>query len=179
MSDKYKTESGKLYYATVTVAGWIDVFTRKEYVYELMKNIKYCQENKGLELYAYVIMNNHFHIIATSHQQPLNILLGNLKSFTSKKLITMIDEHPQESRKEWMLRMFKYYGTGNSQNEEYQFWQNGNHPIELWSDKAIKQKMNYLHNNPVKQGIVARPEDYLYSSANALSILKVLPFSGE
>ena len=58
MSDKYKTEAGKLYYVTLTVVGWIDVFTRNEYVYDLMKNIKYCQENKGLELYAYVIMSN-------------------------------------------------------------------------------------------------------------------------
>ena len=175
MSDKYKTEEGKLYYATVTVVGWIDVFTRKEYVYELMNDLKYCQEHKGLEIYAYVIMSNHFHIIACARDSKLNILLGNLKCFTSKKLIKMIEENPQESRKEWMMHMFKYYGRGNSQNMEYQFWQNGNHPIELWSDKVIKQKMNYLYNNPVKQGIVARPEDYLYSSANPLSIIKVLP----
>ncbi len=174
MSDKYKTESGKLYYATVTVVGWIDVFTRKEYVNELINNLKYCQENKGLELYAYVIMSNHFHIIARCNNQPLNYLLGSLKSNTSKKLIKQIDENSKESRKEWLLYMFNYFGKGNSQNEEYQFWQKGNHPIELWSEEAIKQKINYLHNNPVKQGIVARPEDYLYSSANAFSELKML-----
>ncbi len=73
-----------------------------------------------------------------------------------------------------MLRMFKFFGKGNSQNEEYQFWQNGNHPIELWSAEVIKQKIIYLHNNPVKQGMVANPEDYLYSSANPFSELKVL-----
>ena len=174
MSDKYKTEEGKLYYATITVVGWIDVFTRKEYVYELMKNIKYCQENKGLELYAYVIMSNHIHLIATTRDVPLNILLGSFKSFTSKRLIEMIETNQQESRKEWMMRLFKYYGKGNSQNAEHQFWQNGNHPIGLWNPKVIQQKIDYLHHNPVKQGIVARPEDYLYSSANPLSELKML-----
>jgi putative transposase len=174
MSDKYKTEAEKVYYVTITVVGWIDVFTRKEYVYDLMENIKYCQKNKGLDLYAYVIMSNHLHFIAKSNDVPLNILLGNFKSFTSKKLIEMIDTHQGESRKEWMMRLFNYYGKGNSQNEEYQFWQNGNHPIGLWSPKVIQQKMDYLHNNPVKQGIVARAEDYLYSSANEFSEIKVL-----
>lgn len=174
MSDKYKTEKDKLYYVTLTVVGWIDIFTRKEYVYDLIKNIKYCQENKGLEVYAYVIMSNHLHMIARAKDEKLNLLLGNLKSFTAKQFIKQIEENAQESRKEWLLHMFKFYGRGNSQNEEYQFWQNGNHPIELWSAEIIKQKINYLHNNPVKQGIVAKPEDYLYSSANEFSEIKVL-----
>jgi hypothetical protein len=174
MSDKYKTEEGTLYYVTLTIVGWMDVFTRKEYVYDLMKNIKYCQANKGLDLYAYVIMSNHIHLIAQSNDVPLNILLGNFKSYTSKQLIALIDSNSQESRKEWMMRMFGYYGKGNSQNEEYQFWQNGNHPVGLWSPSVIKQKIDYLHNNPVKQGIVAKPEDYLYSSANEFSEIKVL-----
>jgi REP element-mobilizing transposase RayT len=139
-----------------------------------MKNIKYCQENKGLELYAYVVMRNHLHMIAKANEQPLNILLGNFKSYTAKQLIKQIEENSSESRKEWLLHMFKFYGKGNSQNEEVQFWQNGNHPIGLWSSEVIKQKINYLHNNPVKQGIVANPENYLYSSAYEFSELKVL-----
>ncbi|MCW3084798.1 MAG: transposase [Bacteroidetes bacterium] len=174
MSDKYKTEVGKLYYVTLTIVGWMDVFTRKEYVYNLMKNIKYCQENKGLEVYAYVIMSNHVHMVARSSEQPLNFLLGNFKSYTSKQLITQIESNSQESRKDWLIHMFKFYGRGNSQNEEVQFWQNGNHPIELRSWEVIKQKINYLHNNPVKQGIVANPQDYIYSSAYEFSEIKVL-----
>jgi len=174
MSDKYKTEEGKLYYVTITVVGWIDVFTRKEYVYELIKNIQYCQQNMGLEIYAYVIMSNHIHMVSKAKTGRLNILLGHFKSFTSKEFIKQIEQNPQESRKEWLMHMFKFFGGGNSQNEEYQFWQNGNHPIELWSNEMIRQKINYLHNNPVKQGIVAKPEDYLYSSANEFSEIKVL-----
>ena len=174
MSQKYKTEEGGLYYVTLTIVGWIDVFTRKEYVYEIMKNIKHCQENKGLELYAYVIMSSHIHMIAKAQDGKLNILLGHFKSFTSKQLIKQIEENEQESRKEWLMHMFRFFGKGNSQNEEFQFWQNGNHAIELWSSEVINQKIEYLHNNPVKQGIVAYPEDYLYSSANESSEIKVL-----
>jgi len=147
MSDKYKTESEKLYYVTLTIVGWIDVFTRKEYVYEIIKNIKYCQENKGLELYAYIIMHNHIHLIARSQMQPLNILLGNFKSYTAKKLIEQIEQNPQESRKDWLMHMFKFYGKGNNQNEEFQFWQNGNHGIELRSAEVIKQKIKPTTNS--------------------------------
>jgi putative transposase len=174
MSNKYKTTGGGLYYVTLTVVGWIDVFTRKEYVYEIMKNIKYCQEEKGLELFAYVIMSNHIHMIARAKKGDLNILLGQFKSFTSKQLIKQIEENSKESRKEWLMHMFRFFGRGNSQNEEFQFWQNGNHAIELWKPEIIIQKINYLHNNPVKQGIVACPEDYIYSSANESSEIKVL-----
>lgn len=174
MSDKYKTEECKVYYVTITVVGWIDVFTRKEYVCELIKNIQYCQQNKRLEIYAYVIMSNHIHMVAKAKTGRLNILLGHFKSFTAKEFIKQIEQNQQESRKEWLMHMFKFFGRGNSQNEEYQFWQNGNHPIELWSNEMIQQKINYIHNNPVKQGVVANPEDYLYSSANKFSEIKVL-----
>ena len=75
MSEKYKTYEGCVYYVTLTVVGWIDVFTRKEYVYELMKNIQYCQENKGLKLYAYVIMPNHLHWIPRAEEGRLSEIL--------------------------------------------------------------------------------------------------------
>ena len=174
MSETRKTFEGKLYYVTLTVVGWIDIFTRKEYVYELMNDIKYCQANKGLELYAYVIMSNHLHMIAGAKDGKLNELLGHFKSYTAKKLIEMVDNNQQESRQEWMMYMFGFFGKRNSRNKEYQFWQNGNHPIELYSPDVITQKVRYLHNNPVKQGIVARAEEYLYSSANEFSEIKVL-----
>ena len=119
-------------------------------------------------------MSNHLHMIARAKDQKLNILFGNFKSFTAKEFIKQIESNSRESRKEWLMHMFKFYGRGNSQNEVYQFWQNGNHPTELWNAEVIKQKINYLHNNPVKQGIVAKPEDYLYSSANEFSEIKVL-----
>lgn len=174
MSDTYKTYEGKVYYVTLTVVGWIDVFTRKEYVYELIKNLQFCQENKGLEIYAYVIMFNHVHLICKSETKPLNYILRDFKSFTAKKIFKMIEENPQESRKEWLIYMFKFFGKGNSQNKEIQFWQHGNHAIELGNHEIIKQKINYLNNNPVKAGYVAEPHHYLYSSANEFSELKVL-----
>jgi hypothetical protein len=84
--------------------------------------------------------------------------LRDVKGFTSKALLKAIMNNPQESRKEWLLEKFKTT-DGNC------FWGTDNHPIELWSNDVIKQKLDYLHNNPVEAGFVFRAEQYVYSSA--------------
>jgi putative transposase len=173
MSELRKAEEGKLYFATLTVAGWIDVFNRREYLDELIESIKFCQKKKGLLLYCYVIMPSHMHIIAARHGARLGDVLRDLKSYTATSLFDIIDKHPGESRKEWMQYLFKYFGRGV--NQERQFWQHTNHPIELYSPKVISQKVEYIHNNPVKAGIVSQPEHCLYSSAHPEGPLDCLP----
>ena len=146
--------------------GWIDVFTRREYKDILVESIKYCQQKKGLELFAWCIMSNHVHmIIAAKAGFQLPDIMRDLKKYTSKQILKAIEENPEESRKEWMLAIFKNAGNYNSNNENYQFWQQHNKPIEVYSTKVILQKLDYLHNNPVEAGYVEYPEEYLYSSA--------------
>ena len=72
---------------------------------------------------------------------------------------------PAESRREWMLGMMEKAGSANSQNLNFQLWQQDNHPIMLFGQKILHQKLDYIHNNPVVVGIVENPEDYLFSSA--------------
>lgn len=104
-------------------------------------------------------------------------LLRDYKKFTSKKVIKNIENNPQESRKEWLLYMFKRAGQKKSNVNTYQFWQHHNKPIELWSDKVIKQKIDYIHHNPIKSGFVTSPIDWKYSSARNFqddhSVLKI------
>ena len=138
----------------------------------LVKNLQYCQQNKGLEIYAYVIMSNHIHLIARVSNGTLGELLRDFKGYTAKQIIKMIENNQQESRQEWLIYMFKYFGK--AKHQDYQFWQHKNHPIELYSAEVIMQKINYVHNNPVKCGLVASPEHYLYSSAYEFSDIKVL-----
>jgi hypothetical protein len=76
-----------------------------------------------------------------------------------------IRANSQESRKEWMLAIMTKVGKQNSQNLSFQFWQQDNHPIELYDNRILHQKLDYIHYNPVVAGIVEKPEDYLYSSA--------------
>jgi len=173
MSRRYKTYEGGLFFVTLTVVGWIDVFVRREYCDCLVQNLRYCQEKKGLQLYAYCIMSSHVHLIAATETSILSNILRDFKSYTAKQLIQLITNNPQESRKEWLLFLFRHFAK-NTANTENQFWQPHNHPIDLTSNTLIDQKVNYIHENPVKSGLVNEAQDYFYSSANSLSPIKVL-----
>lgn len=175
MSELRKTYSGGLFYLTFTVVGWADVFTRRIYTDELIKNLIYCQEHKGLEIYAYVVMTNHIHLIARRKEDKLlSELIRDFKSFTAKQFLKLIVENPQESRKEWLEMIFRYHGKGTKQNEEFAFWQKTSHPIELWSPEVTNQKVDYIHNNPVRAGFVAEPHEWVLSSASVNRPIKVL-----
>jgi REP element-mobilizing transposase RayT len=95
----------------------------------------------------------------------LTELLGSFKSVTSKKFIKEINNNAQESRKDWLLYHFNYFANKNSQYDEFHLWQYTNHPTELFSNKVIKQKVNYIHENPVRAGIVNDAAAYIYASA--------------
>ncbi|MFD0793381.1 transposase [Mucilaginibacter litoreus] len=166
MSSNYKFRNPEgLYFVTFSVVRWIDVFTRTAYKDILVDSLKYCIKNKGLELYAWVIMSNHVHLIIRSDDKPLQDILRDIKRHTSKTIIKAIEQNLQESRREWLLWFFEREGKGNPNNEKYQFWRQGNHPIELFTNEVMDQKLDYLHNNPVKAGWVDKAEYYLYSSA--------------
>lgn len=160
---KIRDQNG-IYYFTFTVIDWVDVFTRKCYRNILLDSFEYCQKEKGLVIYAYVIMSNHIHCILSSKTGKLSDTIRDFKSHTSKLIIKSIQEDT-ESRREWMLDLFANKGLNNSRNKSFQFWQQSNHPIELHTNYFINQKMNYIHNNPVKAGWVEKPEEYVYSSA--------------
>lgn len=174
MSENRKTNPDCLYFVTLTIVGWINLFDRETYKQILIKNLLHCQEKEGLEIYAYVIMSNHIHLIAKRKDgNDLKELLGRFKSYTSKKLLEEIKENPQESRKEWLLYLFNYFANKNNQYDEYHLWQYTNHPTELFSNDVINQKVNYIHDNPLRAGIVNDITAYKYSSACPDSPLKV------
>ena len=162
MSRKYKfLNSDGVYFVSFAIQQWIDLFIRNEYKDILVENLIYCQNAKGLQIFAWCIMTSHVHmVIQAKEKQSLPEILRDFKSYTSKQLIVAIGEHPQESRKEWLMDKF-----WNKSKQGYRVWRGDNHPIELWSNSVIDQKIDYIHNNPVKAGIVMRSYDYVYSSA--------------
>ena len=174
MSELRKANYDSLFFVTLTVVSWVDVFTRKQYCEELVKNIKYCQNNKGLELYAYVVMTNHMHWLARQKEGRLNYLLRDFKSYSAKQLLNSIYDDPMESRKDWMKIVFQYNARFQRQNADNMFWQKTNHPVDCYSPKVMEQKINYIHQNPVRAGFVANAEDWWYSSANPRSPIVVL-----
>ena len=158
-----------LYFITSTVIDWMDVFTRPAYKRIVVDSLKYCQANKGLEIYAWVLMTNHLHMIVSiqSNQSTNQIgdVLRDFKKFTSKAIVNAIQENERESRKEWLLDRCWFRGVNDSKIKNYKFWQDGSYIECIHSYDFYKEKLNYLHMNPVKQEIVEKPEDYVYSSA--------------
>ncbi|GLB50436.1 hypothetical protein Y10_28040 [Neptunitalea sp. Y10] len=120
-------------------------------------------------IYAYCIMPSHIHLIFSATEDNPSELLRDFKGYTSRQLIKVIKENPQESRKEWLLYMMKKAGSKNPTVTNKQFWQQHNQPIEIWSPHVFTQKLNYIHQNPVEAGLVVKPEDYKYSSARNYS----------
>ena len=170
MSSKYKFRNQeKLYFITFTVVDWIDVFIRNEYKDILLDDIRYNQLNKGLEVYAWCLMTSHIHMIIGSKGEKLAVIMQGLKSVSSRKIGRAILDNSPESRKEWMLKMFKCAGERNKHKGSYQFWIEGNHPIELSDNEMMDQKLDYIHNNPVEAGFVDKAEEYVYSSARDYS----------
>lgn len=167
MSRKYKIrDEDKLYFVTFTVIRWLDVFIRNQYKDIFLDSLKYCQKNKGLELCAYCIMTSHVHmIIGRNHEASLAGIIRDIKKYTSVKIIEAIKDNQYESRRDLFMWLFEREGRRNSNNIQYQFWQQNNHPIELSTNTKIDATLDYIHNNPVKAGIVLSPEHYLYSSA--------------
>ena len=171
MSRNYKFHNPEgVYFVSFAVIDWLDVFTRNEYRNIIIDCLHYSQKEKGMEIFAWCIMTNHVHLIFMSiNGKKPELLLGDFKRYTSRAIVKAIEDNPQESRKEWLLNQFRKAGAKASNVSKYQFWQHDNKPIELWSNKVIEEKINYIHNNPVEEGLVINPEDYVFSSARDYS----------
>ena len=171
MSRSYKFHDPEgTYFITFATVEWVDVFTRRPYRDIVVDSLRHCQEKKGLLLYAWVIMSNHVHLIASaSAGHFLPDILRDLKKFTASQVLKAIADNGHESRKTWMLEIFARAGAANPNNTTCQFWQQDNHPVQLVSAAVLMQKLDYLHNNPVMAGYVEQAEEYVYSSAPAMA----------
>ncbi|MGB4413959.1 MAG: transposase [Paludibacter sp.] len=158
--------NGEVYFVTDTVVDWVDIFTRPIYKHIVIESLEYCQEHKGLIIYAWVLMSNHLHaIVGSEGEAKVSDIWRDFKKFTSKDIIATIKTEISESRSEWMLNRFEYSGKNDKKIKNYRFWQEGNDAQGIYLNEYFEQKLNYIHYNPVKAEIVNSPEDYRYSSA--------------
>jgi putative transposase len=166
VSEKYKVRNPEgIYFITLTVIDWVDLFTRPVYKHIIIDSLEYCINSKELIVYAYVIMSNHLHLIVGSGENfRLQDIIKDFKKFTSKELIRAVIELP-ESRREWLLNKFSFAANRIIRGKEYKIWKDGFHPIELSNREILEQKLIYIHENPVSEEWVVNEEDYKYSSA--------------
>ena len=166
----------KAHFITATVVDWVDVFSRKIYKDIVIESLDFCIKNKGMILYGFVIMTNHIHMVVQSETGKLSDLIRDFKKFTARNILDTIESEP-ESRKDWMLKRFEFACRSHSRNEKYQFWQYGNHPEEIFTEKFLWQKLDYIHLNPVRAEIVDKASHYLHSSAsnyiNGIGLLEI------
>ena len=172
MSELRKANTDHPYFITLTIVGWIDLFTRERYCEIMIDSLKYCIVNKGLRLFEYVIMPSHIHLIAQHLEGKLPDVLRDMKSFTAKEILKAIKE-PGESRRDWLLYLFRNFATGKKQNREFMLWNKTNHPIELSWSEIYDQKVAYLVMNPVVSGYTIDESTWKYSSASSISPLKL------
>ncbi len=154
-----KNQEG-LHYLTFQVVDWVDIFTRPVYKDIIIDSFKYAMENKHLQVFAYVIMSNHVHLVAQSTVGQLSNTIRDIKKYTSKRIIDTIYSIP-ESRREWMINRFQFNARKHKRNSKY-----GLMKTMLYTYTAptsFAEKIEYIHNNPVRALIVQNPEDYLYS----------------
>ncbi len=159
------TDQHAIYFLTFTVVDWIDVFTRPDYKLIITDALNYCASHKALEIFAWVLMTNHLHLIARSHPPfRMSDVIRDFKKFTSKKLVAAIGELP-ESRREWLLHKFEYHAKATGRAKDFKLWRDDNHAVQV-EGSMLQQKIEYIHNNPVRAMIVSTAEEYLFSSAS-------------
>lgn len=160
------TDQHATYFLTFTVVEWVDIFTRPDYKQVIVDSLNYCITSKGLECNAWVLMTNHTHLIVRAVPPArLSDIIRDFKKYTSKKIVELIKTIP-ESRRDWLLHKFEFAAQSTGRAENYKLWTNDNHAVCLDGSHLFKQKLDYIHENPVKQMIVVNPEEYIFSSAS-------------
>ncbi len=159
MSQHFRVYEGtSVHFITSTVVYWIPVFCRDDYFRVLAESLAYCVRNKGLRVFAYAIMPNHFHLICHHESGLLSATIGDLKKFTSKRIAQKLEE---DDRTSWLAAMKQSSWSEGG----VRVWTEAFHPEEIYSYDFFSQKANYIHNNPVRTGYVSDIRDWKYSSA--------------
>ena len=180
MTDMYRIQPQGLYFVTLTVVGGIDVFTRHEYCDLLVENLNYCIDNKRLRVYEYSILPSRLYMIADVDEGKNNLpkVLRDFKGYSSKQILRAISEHPDENRKDWLMRLFQSYANRYQHDSEHHFWQFGNQPVDLEKivkkDKPIPSPIEKL----LKEKLIDDPRHYIYCSAYPLQRVKLSTRAG-
>jgi len=147
------------HFLTCTVINWMPLFTRPQTVEIILNALRYRQENNGWKLYGYVILENHLHLIVQA--ESLTAEIAHFKSYTARQLI----DHLKECRADRLLKQMAFFRKAHKQDRDYQCWEEGSHPQLIQNEQILRQKLDYIHFNPVKRGYVDEPSHWRYSSA--------------
>jgi putative transposase len=168
---RYKIHENQApHFLTCTVINWLPLFTRQETVQIILDALVWRQHHKNVKVYAYVILENHLHCILQA--EDLRQQIQDFKAYTAKAIIAYLEQ--QNVTK--LLQLLKFFKKPHKADSTYQVWQEGSHPQLISSEEMLLQKLEYIHQNPVKRGYVDLAEHWRYSSArNYLGQLGLIP----
>ena len=176
MRSRYRINNeNAAHFITSTVIEWLPVFTTAACCDIVVQSLAYSRDHKGLKIHAWVILDNHFHAIVSGPDVARTI--ADLKKFTAHQILRQL----KAERREWLLNQLAYFCAAHKTASTHQVWQEGVHPQSIMTDEMMLQKLEYVHNNPLKRGLVASPEHWVYSSAHewlpgAIPVLRVDPW---
>ena len=147
------------HFLTCTVVEWLPIFTRQEVVQILLDSWKYQQGNHELKLYGFVILENHLHAVAEADNLP--VVWSRFKSYTARRIIDLLEMKSAEV----FLKRLRLSHKAQRNDRLHQLWQEGSHPQVIVGEDMLRQKLEYIHQNPVKRGYVNEPEHWRWSSA--------------
>ncbi|WNB74361.1 REP-associated tyrosine transposase [Methylomonas koyamae] len=147
------------HFLTATINHWLPLFTRPTTVNIVLDSWWFLQRDGEFQLYGYVILENHLHLIAAS--ADLSRDMQRFKAYTAKQIIAYL----QQSGSARVLGLLALLKRPHKTESEYQVWEEGNHPQLIETEAVMRQKLDYIHRNPVKRGYVDLPEHWRYSSA--------------
>ena len=154
---RYKiTNNTAPHFVTFTVLHWIPIFTNPDTVNIIFNSLKFLQK-EGLKINAFIILENHMHLILQSDDLTKDI--QRFKSFTALEIIKFLQQKNIKS----VLDQLAFYKKAHKNQTNYQIWQEGCHPEMITTNTMMKQKIEYIHYNPVKRGYVDLPEHWRYS----------------
>jgi putative transposase len=156
------------YFLTDTVVAWLPIFSYPPLATIVLDSWKFLQQQRGVRIFGYVIMENHLHWIASG--DDLSKQIGHFKSYTARK---MIDEMQQRGFAT-LLQELHFFKLRHKVDQTYQLWQEGSHPQQIQSDEMMLQKLEYIHSNPLRRGFVDDPIHWRYSSARNYARMKGL-----
>ena len=168
MPNSYRvfTDKHYAYFVTWTLIDWLPLFAESIYRQIILDALSYLRTNKRTQLNAFVVMSSHVHAVLWPDDGiNLSDVIRDFKRFTSRKISK---EAEQQHAKEVVL-VFKHARKSNRAQDvsTYQVWQEGSHPEAIFTEKFAEQKINYIHLNPVRAGMVGTAEGWPYSSARA------------
>jgi REP element-mobilizing transposase RayT len=161
MRSRYRIhDSHAAYFVTGTIVAWLAVFTTATRCCIVTESLEWCRRNKGLEIYSWVILDNHFHALLAA--PDLARVLADFKRHTARQIIEQLKLEDCK----WLLNQLEYFCAAHKAESRLQVWQEGSHPQEIVSDEMMGQKIDYIHANPVRRGLVTASEHWRFSSAH-------------